>query len=322
MEAPIMDDRSALALREPQPLDQSPALIYLASQNSERGRKIQRQSLEIIAGLLTGSPDILSCNWPGLRKQHTAIIRTSLGEKYAPATVNRMLCALRGTLKAAWQLDLMTAEDYYKARDVGTMKGESLPAGRALAAGEISALLADCEDDPTPAGARDAALLVVMYPGGLRRAEVAGLDLADYDTETGALTVRHGKGNKARINYLSDGAQRAMLDWLKIRGAEPGPLFYPVNKGGRLQLRRMTSQAVYSILQKRGDQAGVSDFSPHDMRRTFISDLLDAGADIAIVAKMAGHTSVNTTARYDRRTEQAKQKTAGLLHVPYRGRLV
>ncbi len=143
------------------------------------------------------------------------------------------------------------------------------------------------------------------------------MNLQDYDSDNGRLLIK-GKGNKERNAYPQDGASYALVDWLTVRGYEPGPMLLPINKAGKLTSRRLTNQAIYNMLRKRAAEASVKGFSPHDLRRTFVSDLLDAGADIATVARMAGHANVQTTARYDRRPEEAKRKAGRLLHVPYR----
>jgi integrase len=108
-----------------------------------------------------------------------------------------------------------------------------------------------------------------------------------------------------------------MSRWLDQRGPGDGPLFARIRAGGRLTAERLTAQAVLDILRRRCAQAGVPPCSPHDLRRSMISDLLDAGADISTVQRLAGHAQVTTTQRYDRRGEAAKRRAAGLLQVPY-----
>jgi integrase/recombinase XerD len=304
-------------------IDQNPAAVYLASLRADTGRRTMRQVLNLVAGLLSGGEaDALTYPWHTLRFQHVVALRSRLSQAYKPATVNKVLAALRGVLRVAWQLGQMTAEDYHKTASVRSVRAETIPAGRELSQGEISALISACERDPSPAGVRDAAIIALMYACGLRRAEVVSLDLADYDATSGRLIIR-GKGGKERTAWLSNGAARAMSDWLAVRGDAPGALFVAIRKNGRIfGLSRMTPKTIYKMLEKRARQAGVAHFSPHDLRRTFISDLLDAGADVVTVARMAGHANVATTARYDRRTEEAKRKAANLLHVPYRGKNV
>lgn len=306
-------------LANSRPLDQNPAAVYLSSLQPT-GRQGAQQSLKKVTRILTnGSDDWASIDWAAVRFQHVAAIRSRLiDEKYSPATVNHALSILRGVLRAAWQLGQMSAEDYQRAAAVKMVHGSVLPAGRELSHGELAALMKASEADPGPAGCRDSAIIGLMYSCGLRREEVVTLSVNDYDQATGKLII-HGKGSKQRTAYLTNGAFYAVNDWLKLRGTAQGPLFVAINKGGRLITgQNMSPQAIYNLLAKRAEQAGVQRFSPHDLRRTFVSDLLDAGADIATVAKMAGHSSVITTARYDRRPEEAKKKAAGLLSIPYK----
>jgi site-specific recombinase XerC len=124
----------------------------------------------------------------------------------------------------------------------------------------------------------DAALLAVLYGGGLRRAEAVALDVAHVDTTDGALVAR-GKGDKERRVYLAPDAQAALGAWLALRAqvGTTGALFLPVTRGARprLLVRPLTEEAVFDVLAKRAAQAGVRALSPHDFRRTFIGDLLD-----------------------------------------------
>ena len=158
-------------------------------------------------------------------------------------------------------------------------------------------------------------MLALLYGCGLRRSEAVALERDDYDA--GAVTIRRGKGRKERIVYCPAGGREAIDAWIERRGAWSGALLCPVKKGGHVQQRTMTAQAVLLRLRFLSKRANVTEFSPHDLRRSFVGELLDAGADISSVQQLAGHASVQTTQRYDRRPEEAKRRTAEMLHVPY-----
>ena len=300
------------------PVAESPAAVYLARLGAGSQRTM-RGALERIAELVAGGRrTVETLPWHQLRYQHTQAVRAALvDDDLKPATVNKHLAALRGVLQEAWRLGLMTGEDFHRAADLPSVKGSTLPAGRNVGAGEVAALVAACKADDSAAGSRDVAMLAVAFTAGVRLAELVALDLDDYDPETGEVHVRHGKGKVERLTYVQNGAARAVAAWLEARGEQPGPLFCPINRGGRVTVRPMTGQAVYATFAKRAGAAGVAVFSPHDARRTYAGDLLDAGADIVTVQKLMGHATVATTSRYDRRPEAAKRRAAGLLHFPF-----
>jgi integrase/recombinase XerD len=324
-EYPPTDDdrpRHELAVLGKVSLDRHPVAVYLA-RLAPSSRRTMRAALDAIAGLLSDDRcDAWSLDWAQLRYRHTTAVRALLADgRYAPSTANRHLAALRGVLKECWRLGYVSAEEFQRASDLEPVRGSRLPRGRALQPGEVRALFAACEDDDRkkPAmAARDAAILALLYGSGLRRAEAVGLEVADYDREAGTLKVR-GKGNKERLAHLGDASQAALEAWLSVRGFASGALFVAINKGGRLIYGRgMSGQAMLYIARRRTVQASVAAFSPHDLRRTFIGDLLDAGADLSTVQQLAGHAQIQTTARYDRRGEATRKRAAKLLHVPYR----
>ncbi|MCC5665772.1 site-specific integrase [Nostoc sp. CHAB 5784] len=147
-----------------------------------------------------------------------------------------------------------------------------------------------------------------LYKGGLRGV---------YSTYARGLLY---KKSGERIVYLPEAGVQAVLDLLLIRGKAPGSLFYPLNKANKIIHRRMSEQGVLRALRRHGEKADVEAFTPDDFKRTFIGNLLDAGADIVTVAKLAGHASPNTTSKYDRRGEAAKKRAIDLLNVLYNRR--
>jgi integrase/recombinase XerD len=108
-----------------------------------------------------------------------------------------------------------------------------------------------------------------------------------------------------------------LADWLAVRGTEPGPLFVALDRGAPSRGERwLDPQTVRDVVAWRAAEAGGAPLRPHDLRRTFISELLDAGVDLALVQKLAGHSDPQITSSYDRRAFGARRTAVARLDVP------
>jgi integrase len=299
----------------------SPAQAYLNTL-SPSGRRTQATALNNLAYIFSDGKINIAAKfpWHHLRYEHTSQLSSRMTEiGYAKATVNKHLVALRRVLEEAYRLGLYTEHnDYYRAAGVKSLRHETILRGRTLENKELRALIQVClgDDQRNPAlSARDAALFTLMYVTGIRRQEVVDLNLSDYFFKENKLRIL-GKGSKQREVFLSADAVTTLDDWLSHRGRRLGPLFTRISKGGKVSLNRLSPQAVYYVLKTRQKQAGLESFTPHDLRRTTITDMLSADVDVLTVSAIAGHNSSDTTRRYDRRSEESKRQAVERLPSP------
>ncbi|MBA3300382.1 MAG: site-specific tyrosine recombinase XerD [Thermoleophilaceae bacterium] len=170
---------------------------------------------------------------------------------------------------------------------------------KALTVTEVESILRTAGAAGTALASRDRALLEVLYGTGARISETVGLDLDDIDLEAAAALLR-GKGGKQRMVPVGSFAREALEDYL-VR-ARPGlvakgsgtPAVFCNARGGRL-----SRQSAWSVLVRTAERAGVtSEVSPHMLRHSFATHLLDGGADVRVVQELLGHASVTTTQIY------------------------
>jgi integrase/recombinase XerD len=220
---------------------------------------------------------------------------SSLGVRSAARTV----VAVRG-LHKFWALEGITPAD--PASDVHPpMPGKRLP--KAISVDEVTRILEAAGTD-TATGLRDRALLEFLYSTGARISEAVGLDVDDIslqEPETGPAIVRlFGKGSKERLVPLGSYGARA-LDAYLVRGrpllAAKGkgtPALFLNARGGRI-----SRQSAWTILKAAAEKANITkDVSPHTLRHSFATHLLEGGADVRVVQELLGHASVTTTQVY------------------------
>ena len=274
-------------------IDQHPAVVYLDSLLTDDARRRMAWALNNMAEML-GYSDMLAVDWSQLRYKDTSSLRSKLIEMYKPSTCKNNLVALRGVLKYAYLLGQMTAEDYREASRVKEAGLGTITSNREPSYKEISALMKACNND-TNAGTRDAAIIALLYSNGIRPTEIVNFDISDYND--GELIIRDGQ-SEPRIVYVVDGALEVLQDWLTVRGSKPGPLFLAIVPGDAFRSDEpMTSQNISEIMRRRAEEAGIRHITPNDLRKSFITRLLDAEMDIVMVGKITGIKDYRTLER-------------------------
>lgn len=216
----------------------------------------------------------------------------------ARTSIARMVVAVRNLYRFA------VAEGYTEANPAAEVQPPKAPMRlpKALSIGEVQALL-DAPDRTTAEGTRDAALLELLYGTGARISEIVALDVDEVtrvlaDPDAGLRLI--GKGDKERIVPLGSYARDALDAWL-VRGrpelsgrGSPIPALLLNQRGGRL-----SRQSAWAVLQRAVSRAGLTvEVSPHTLRHSYATHLLDGGADVRVVQELLGHASVATTQIY------------------------
>ncbi|MFY0405998.1 site-specific tyrosine recombinase XerD [Solicola sp. PLA-1-18] len=207
----------------------------------------------------------------------------------------RTVVAARGFHKFVLREGLTTVDPSASVRPPAPAK--RLP--KAISVEQVEALLTAAAAPGTALAARDRTLLEVLYGTGARISEAVGLDVDDVDLESGSVLLR-GKGSKQRVVPLGSYAADALVGYL---GGARGDLAQPGRERAAVFLNarggRLSRQSAWSVLVQAADRAELGvDVSPHTLRHSFATHLLDGGADVRVVQELLGHASVTTTQVY------------------------
>jgi len=208
------------------------------------------------------------------------------GADYAPSTIGRKLACVRTYFRfgkrEGWAKDNPAQDLDIPRRD------QILP--RVLTENEVGDLLHKITS------VRDRAILEVMYAGGLRVSELVGLDLEDVNLDDAHVRV-FGKGGRERICPIGRAAIEALRAYLAARGAQPGALFLNYKSG------RLSDRSVRKLMEK----VGLDKVTPHTLRHSYATHLLDRGADVRSVQELLGHKSITSTQIYTHVSPARKQ---------------
>jgi integrase len=274
------------------------ATAYLDSLKPGDTQRIAEEALDTLAAVISGGVcGARTFPWHQVRAYHGALALSIVKERGAPARVEALRCrhdetrkyqqvpeaysaklvqkmrtGLRKVIAEAAELGFLSDDDVMSAMPPTKSGPRKSARERTLTESEVRALVAACAMDESIHGCRDALMISLAYVGGLKTIDLMniGLDDLHFDHKTGRVTVRvkQAGAKRARRVPLENDALIALEDWLEARGRDAGPLFCPIVRGPRIELKRLTAADVRELCDLRAEQAGVLAFAANDLARS------------------------------------------------------
>jgi integrase/recombinase XerD len=291
----------------------SPLALYLGRLAPNSRRSIRSQ-LYKVANIMEWPLDKRDAMFHQVDYQMACQIKVELIQHGSSAkSVNRAMSAIRNVVKVGVLMGLV-AENQLIQLSAIKLEKTSQHQGNPLNATQVSELFAYLAKDTSIIGIRNIAIFAVLLGAGLRRSELVALNLSDLTLSESHLVVQKGKGNKRRTAFLPKWCVEHIHAWLLLRDYDTGYVFNPVNKSNRVNVNRgITTEIVYLLVRNMAKHVGLATVSPHDLRRTYITRLLEQNIDLNTVRLMAGHENISTTVVYDKRDNKVMQKAAATL---------
>jgi site-specific recombinase XerD len=286
----------------------NPAMVFSNSLGSQKSAKTTLRVINYLCNIHSEN-DYKTLDWSLFDYTEALKLRKKLIDKGLKATsINSYISTIKSVCRESWRLKIIDTETFMRINDIKNIKGKSAPTGKALSIEDLNAAVNYRSKNNKDI--RDSAIIAIGYGTGLRAFEMAKIKLKDlYGNAINVI----GKGRIERKVYLPEFAIKKLARWLSIRGKEHGFLFKAVQKGGEILNRGIAIRTISDLIEKRCENVGIERFTPHDLRRSFATNLLNSGVDVFLVQKLMRHSNVNTTKIYDKRGEEEAARAVELL---------
>ncbi len=281
----------------------NPVNSFLLTLNSKFSAQSYFYRISLFCDFYFDTRDFELCDWSKLNRIAVLeFMRFESNSDKAHTTINLGLSAIKNVAYECWQQSLIDIDCYMRIKLIKKYTGTRAPSGRVLDITEINKIKRYFAKNTSNRDLRNKALFALGCGAGLRRRELLLLNISNIKN---SCVVVQGKGNKSRTIQLSIFTLNAVLALIKILPR--------INRCDEVLDKRISSMGIGCIIEQIQQDTKTEHFTPHDLRRTFATSLLDVGADILAVQRLLGHASFNTTTVYDRRGEQAQKEAIKLL---------